>query len=139
VSFSLSERSKVRLYLGWSERFFQFDSRLEQAMNAIDQQVITGDTSGYDLIIAQIAECTTVDTAMDDARNRFKAAKVGSIELQGPIELALLRSQGRQAAGRIASLLGVPILHDVFSGTGPREFASRAGYANGMSNAFPHG
>ena len=28
-----TQRQKVRMYLGWSERFHQYDSRLEQAMN----------------------------------------------------------------------------------------------------------
>jgi hypothetical protein len=134
-----AQRAQIRYYLGWSARFHQTDSRLEQAMNAID----VGDVDTYNLIVSSIsatppgllASLTDVDSrisAAGGALDRVKAMKVGSIELPGLQEIGVLRSQGRQFAGRLAALLGVEVRHDVFSGSRPKGFASSVGLLPSM-------
>ncbi len=118
------QRMKIRLYLGWSERFHQTDSRLEQSMNALDSSQ-SDDARAY--VITALTSLADIDTRLTDALSRLKALKVGSIELPGPGEIGMLRSEGRKFAGRIASILGVEIRHDVFSGAGPNAYASWGG------------
>ena len=120
------ERVQVRLYMGWSARFFQFDSELEQAMNALDSKPDT-----EQLVRDLIAECQRIDAAITTAENRFKAAAVGSIKLTLGNELALLRSRGRQFTGRLSATLGVEVRHDVWSGTAPGHRATRWGAMGG--------
>lgn len=125
MALSEANKAKIRFYLGWPERFHQTDSSLEQAMLAIDTK-----PDAQTLIEAELTRLASIDTKIDDSANRFKAMKVGSIELPGGLELGLLRSQGRAAVGRIASILGVNVRHDVFSGTGPTSFATWDGPSN---------
>lgn len=134
MALTEAQRVQVRLFMGWSARFFQFDSELEQAMNSLDANP---DTEA--VIVTLIGECQRIDTAIVAAEGRFRADAVGSITLTQGRELELLRSRGRQFSGRIASVLGVPIRHDVWSGTGPKMTASRYGMVPGASNMQLHG
>lgn len=61
-----------------------------------------------------LALLADVDAKIKDAPKRFKADKVGSIELNRS-EVAQLRSLGRQYASRMAAILGVEKRVDVFS------------------------
>jgi putative ubiquitin-RnfH superfamily antitoxin RatB of RatAB toxin-antitoxin module len=119
MAFTDAQRASIRLYLGWAGRWFQTDFQLEQAMDSA-----TAETQA--LVVVELANCATADTAINSASlaTHFKAASVGNaqggIVLQGADELELLRNRGRQAAGRIAAMLGVGIRHDAFSAAGPR-------------------
>lgn len=133
--FTSAQRAKIRWYLGWSARFHQFDSRLEQAMNAVDSEP-TDDTSA--LIIANLTAMDALNTSIVAAYQRLKATKVGSIDLPGGMEIGMLRSEGRRLTGQVASTLGVEVRHDVWSGTGNKSFAGPDGLSVG-GNQYPHG
>lgn len=120
MALTLTQQAQVRLYLGWSDRF-NSDDRLDMAFGALSAEAET-------LVVAELAKLTALDTAMVAARARFKALKVGTIELSGAQELGLLRSQGRESVGRIATIMGVPVNHDVFSGSGPKSWAGFPNY-----------
>ena len=85
-----AQRVKVRLYLGWPDRFFQTQPVLEQAMNAVDSllsssvpaQAAHGAATLAELVTA-LANAAALDAQLVDAATRLKAAKVGSIELPG--------------------------------------------------------
>ena len=115
------QKADVRNALGWSARFHQFDSRLEQAMSALatepehEQQVI-------DLL----ADVASMKTKLTDSHNRLKASKVGSIDLN-PMEVQWLRKEGARFCNEIASILGVGIRHNIFSDTPARDFAGFGG------------
>jgi hypothetical protein len=126
--FTEAQRAKVRWYLGWSARFHQSDSRLEQAMNAVDME--TTDAT-HDLIIANLTAMDAINTRIVGAYDRLKALKVGSIDLPGHQEIGLLRSEGRRLGGAVAAALGVPTRHDVWSGTGNKSFAGWDGLEGG--------
>jgi hypothetical protein len=112
MALSETEKAQIRMYLGWSQRHFQDNPRLEMAFSAV--------TAEAEVIIkAELASCILFDQRIDAATKRFKAHEVGSITLQGETELSLLRSLGRQHVGRIARTLGVDVMHDVFSGASP--------------------
>jgi hypothetical protein len=134
------QRAQIRLYLGWSARFHQMDSALEQAMNAVDANQTDDDT--YNLITRAtndpngpglLASLVDVDTKLLATDQELEVKKVGSIELVVQEKVGTLRSNGRKFAGRLAALLGVPVRHDVFSGTAPRgPFMGMAGAGMGL-------
>ena len=133
MAFTEAQRVKIRLYLGWSARFHQFDSRLEQAMNAVDTLADT--ETEVEAILADLA---TIETELADAHGRLKAMKVGSIDLPGHKEIQALRSEGRRHVGRLAATLGVEVRHDAFGAGRYRHFATRYGLIGG-GNVMLHG
>jgi hypothetical protein len=133
LALTSAQKADIRYFLGWSARFQQTDSRLEQAMSAI---ATVPDSEA--LVITAIASCKTIDTNLVDAWKRLKAIKVGSIALPVRNEINTLRSEGRRFASRIASTLGVEIRADVFSGTSYRGYATYGGVRPG-GNYAPQG
>jgi len=117
-------------------------------MNAVD----VGDDETYSIITRTftdpsgpglLASCVDIDTKLLTTDDELEVKKVGTIELVVAEKVALLRSNGRKFAGRLAALLGVPVRHDVFSGQGPRGpfmgMAGTGGMLGGGSNLPPLG
>lgn len=119
------EKATVRMYLGWSGRFAQTDTALERAMSAID-----GMAADLALLRAHLTELARIDAALLACEARFKADKVGTIELSQS-ELSRLRSRGAERVGRLATLLGVEVRDNPFSPDLPRWRAGRTGPVNG--------
>lgn len=124
MALTETQKADIRLYLGWSARFFQFDSRLEQAMSALETRA-----EHEAQVVDLLGKLSTIDTEIDAARARFKADKVGSITLRQN-EAEQLRNEGRMFATRIASILGVEKRTDIFSpgNTAPLPGAYPANY-----------
>lgn len=114
MAFSATEKGKIRWFLGYTSRFYQVVTQLEQAMNAIDAEAEAN-------VRAQITKLDTLVTEIEGARPRLKAIKVGSIELPQGMEIGVLRSEGRRMVGQVAATLGVPVVHDVFSASAPAQ------------------
>jgi len=134
VALSETQRVSIRFYLGWSARFHQFDSRLEQAMNAIDTLPET-----QTKIEAVLTDLDDISTKLRESYTRLKALKVGSINLPGTNEVGMLRSEGRRYVGQLAATLGVEVRQDVFGAARYRYFASHSGLQSEGGNYFPHG
>ena len=117
MALTEAQRVSIRFYLGWSARFHQFDSRLEQAMNAIDSMP-TLDTQTK--IESLITDLDSLITKLKESYTRLKAMKLGSIVLPGQNEVALLRSEGRRNAEGLAAILGVEVRQNVFGAGGVR-------------------
>jgi hypothetical protein len=132
MALTEDQKFQLRLYLGWSERFHQFDSGLEQAMSALETRA-----SAEAGVISMLVECVRIDTALIAAEKRLKASEMGPITLNGG-EIEQLRDRGRQFVGRIASILGVEVRNDVFSGGPPSARATADGMAGG-GNRQMHG
>lgn len=131
-----TQKAQIRWYLGWSARFHQFDSRLEQAMSAIEGEE---DDATHDLIVACLADLADIDTRLTDSYKRIKARAVGSITLPSGDEMALLKGEGRRFVGQLAATLGVEVRHDVFGSGRFRSFASFGGLEPGGGNYFRQG
>lgn len=119
---------QIRKYLGWSERFHQTDSRLEQAMNALDGS--QSDDARTD-VLATLTKVADIDTRLTGALDSLGALQVGSIKLPGALEIGMLRSEGRRLIGGIAALMGVEVRHDYFSPSGPTTHAGAGGMSGG--------
>ncbi len=136
MALSLINKADIRKFLGWSARFHQSDSRLEQAMSAVDTEPeheaqITNSLTGTPPGI--LASLEDLDAKLTDAHKRLKALKVGSIGLAGYGEIKSLRNEGRRHVGRLASILGVEVRQDVFSSSGPATFGGFFGMIQGGS------
>lgn len=124
MPLSATERVEIRFFTGWSARFHQTDSQLEQAMNAID-----GDAGTLTFIQTTLLPAIRdIRTKLTDSHGRLKAMKVGSIDLPGVNEIAMLRSEGRRHVGGLCSTLGVEARQDIFGAALP-----------GGDNYVPHG
>jgi hypothetical protein len=134
MAFSLAEKTRIRMYLGWATRYLQSETRLESAMVALDPEA-------EQVVREQLGQCASVDNKLLEAESRFAAKEVGSISLPGGDEMSFLRSRGRQAVGRLAAILGVEVRHDVFAGAGPTNAAGYGGMyePQGTSNVIRHG
>jgi len=97
-------------------------------MNAVDSEATD---ATYDLIVANLTAMDTLNTGIVDAYGRLKALRVGSIDLSGPGEIGMLRSEGRRLGGQVAATLGVETRHDVWSGSGNKSFAGHGGLDGG--------
>lgn len=119
MALSAANRADIRYFLGWPARWFQSDSRLEQAMNALDSLTAQDSGATETLVLACVTSAKAIDTALVTAWGRIKALKVGSIDLPGAMEVETLRREGRRFVGRLAAILGVHPVADVFgSGAG---------------------
>lgn len=117
-----AEKAKIRMYMGWSPRFFQEDVALEQAMSAVDNlpEVLTLIQNGIgDSPPGVIAALEDVDAKLVAAHGRLKADNVGSIKLNRN-EFRQLYREGKRLTSRLATLLGTDVIRDVWSGRLPR-------------------
>lgn len=132
-SLTDAQKDSVRQYVGWTFRFFQTDSQLELALNAVDN-----DPTGVPVttVTGMLAALGVIDAAIVDAYSRIKAKTlVGEVELMESQEIAILRSEGRRNVGRLAAYLGVPVRQDVYSSTLPGNFSGYEGpYGGGAGN-----
>lgn len=75
-------------------------------------------------VVSLIASLKQVDTDLLAARGRYRADKVGSIELNRA-EPSQLRKDGRQFVTRLCSVLGVERGNDVFGGGGASNYVGK--------------
>lgn len=127
MALTNSQKVQIRLYLGWSARFRQFDSRLEGAFHALDALETDGDPDTLAMVVDILADLADLEPMIVDAYSRLQATKLGSIDLDAVKEIGMLRSEGRRLVGRLSATMGIPVRHDVFSGRAPSAFASPRG------------
>jgi len=131
MALTETERAEIRMYLGWSARFHQFDNELEGAMNALDdpakadtlalfQNPLAGSPPGF------LAVLRDIDAKILAAHGRLKADVVGSIKLNRR-EAKQLYKEGKRITSRMARTLGVEVIHNVWDGTLPTVRSSRLG------------
>ena len=130
AALSETQKQKCRLYLGYSGRWHQTFTELEQAMDSVNSQAASIASPTYDSANALIGEISAVldqlaatdkqligssaSSYADGAKKRQKFDKAEDVTFRGPVELAALRSEGRMLVNRLALLLGVPVNGDVF-------------------------
>lgn len=111
--FTQAQKVSIRKYLGHHGRFLQTDEALEKALESL------GAKPAYQAeVVALLGKCDEIDIAIQSMLPRFRATKVGPLELDGAMELDRLRSIGRQYSSQIAALLGVEMRHDAWAGAG---------------------
>jgi len=117
MPFLASEKVEIRFFTGWSARFHQTDSALEQAMSAVESDA---DTLAF-IQTTILPAIRDIRTKLTDAHGRLKALKVGSIELPEYAEVMTLRSEGRRHVGSLCSTMGVSARQDIFGAALPQD------------------
>ena len=131
-----THKAKIRRALGWSARFHQFDSRLEQALSAVESEpeheLQITDTLANNGILANVDD---IQTKLRDAHKRFKADAVGSITLRKE-ETSQLKKEGDRWVLDLARILGVETRSGgLFGGANLRTFAGFGGlYSGSLDN-----
>lgn len=137
MAFDEVELTALRSFLGWPDRYLETDSALQRGLEAIQarseteaevRRLLGQAEAVWDRIVG---DGESGDDAEPGVFVRLQATKVGSIELDGAAELDRLRSIGRQVVGRIASLIGIEVRHDVWTGSGPAHRSSHFGPLGG--------
>lgn len=115
MALTATQQAQIRQYLGYPDLFRYKNVRLEGA--------ISGNLSAEAeaLIVAQLAQLATIDTALTTGVGLSSAGvkKVDEIEFFGAmVTINSLRALGRTVAGRIGTTLGVPFYSDYFGANG---------------------
>ena len=134
MALTTAQEADIRRALGWSARFHQFDSRLEQAMSAVgtdaDHELQITDTLTNDGILANIDD---IQTKLRDAHARLKANVVGSIVLRQQ-EVTQLKKEGDRWVLDLARILGVETRGGgLFGGAHIKTFAGYGGLYGGSN------
>lgn len=119
ADLTLTERANIRYYLGWTFRFRQQSSKLEFAMDAINSESQTDGEVTVVIIRDLITKIAAIETEIGKMHTRFKADVIGSITLNKQ-ELDMLRSEGTRFCAQMAGILGVPVVHNIFSSQAPK-------------------
>jgi hypothetical protein len=118
--FTDLEKARIRTYLGYPNMYRYRNTRLESAMDGLDEGVLS-------LVRAAMAEIEKVDLRITtDGLDSVGVKRVDEIELQskssngGVDRLDGIRKVGRIYIARISKVLGTPINHgsDYFSPNG---------------------
>lgn len=125
MALSDTNRADIRYYLGFTYRFQDTYSILEGSMSGLDS-----DPEAEVQVLADIVRLKAIDVRIEASYDRLKALKVCDITVAGRVEICALKSEGRRIVGRIASTLGVPVIHDIFGGGTPPQ-AGRFGPIGG--------
>ena len=133
MAFSDADKNNIRSFLGYSGRYAQTDSVLEQAMDTIGT-----DTNAVTEIQGYITDAQAVHTNLKNLRSQFQVAAVDESRLDLAQGVTLMRQEGRRLCGIIAAKLGVRCRHDYFSPT-LRNEAPALGFAGVMGDDNPSG
>lgn len=112
MTIPVETRQKCRKFLGFSGRFLNIDTELEQAMQQVSDAFLEAD------IDDAIADIERVDGKVRAAEDRTKFERVEDV-YYAKGELVNLRGQGRMFVGRLAALLGVKPRADYFGSSAP--------------------
>lgn len=110
MALTAQNRSDIRYYLGFSARFYFTDTVLESAMTSLES-----DAEAEVQVLADITRLKALDLLIEGTYTRLKATQVCDIKVAGKKEMCTLQGEGRRIVGRVASTIGVPPRHDVFS------------------------
>lgn len=113
MAFTTTEKARIRQLLGWGARFWQLETRLENAMDAVEQ-TLTEETTLIQSILVQL---TDIDTKIIDALGTVGVTGVSSIQLEADQGIRHLRSEGRRLVESIAAILQVNIKHNFYGST----------------------
>jgi hypothetical protein len=119
MALTSSERTKIRLYLGYANLHRYLNTRLEGAFDAIDADAETE-------IRAIMAELVTVEAAIAAAgavaAGSDALKKVDEVEFYGPKESQITivdaPARGRMLLNKLSIMFGVPFKSKYFGGGG---------------------
>jgi hypothetical protein len=124
MSFTESDRVKIRKYMGAGSVFKQLFPKLENAITAVQSTTDGGsqtDNSTELSILSIITKLETIETKIEGLYCQVQVVEVNKKEvvLNTAQGLYLLRSEGRRMIGVLSRTLACAPLYDYFSGQQP--------------------
>lgn len=113
MAFTAPEKASIRKLLGWGARFWQLETRLENAIDAVSS-ILPEETT---LIQAILVQLTAIDTKITSALDTVGVSAVSTIHLDSDQGLSHLRAEGRRLVEAIASILQVNIKKNFYGGS----------------------
>lgn len=113
MAFTQTEKTRIRMLLGWGARFWQTQTRLERAMEAVEM-TLPDETAK---IQALLTDLTAIDTRITGQLDTVGTTQVDTIHLQGDQGIGHLRAEGRRLVEAIAVILQVDIKRNYYGGT----------------------
>ena len=113
MAFTAPEKTRIRMLLGWGARFWQLETRLENAMDAVEQ-TLPEETLKVQAILVVL---TDIDTKITDALGTVGVTGVSTIHLDSDQGLSHLRAEGRRQVEAIATIFQVPIKRNYYGGS----------------------
>jgi hypothetical protein len=109
MALTEDEKSAIRHYLGWSDRFREIDPRLESMMGAVSSYAETR-------VRAALTRLGQIDTALQDAalNNLDLVGAEAGVSFRGPEQLGALRQAGRVLVQQVAIVFEVEPKRDYF-------------------------
>lgn len=101
------------MLLGWGARFWQLETRLENAMDAVEQTL----PEETERIQEHLTALTAIDTKITDALDTAGVTGVSSIKLDSDQGISHFRAEGRRRVEAIASILQVTIKKNYYGGS----------------------
>lgn len=113
--FAADEKAKIRMYLGWSDRFRDYDTRLETMMDSLglDPDADIGAAANIRDLLSKLAN---VDTSLESGLgNQTLKAVEGGTSFQGADEMRAYRVHGRSLVQRMAIIFDVEPKRDYYA------------------------
>ena len=110
-----AQETAVYKWLGSTPMWRQVNPAIRNALLALRN---FADVNLEASIAAELTALDDIDAKMTAGSNRLKFKQVEDVIFNVGAELVELRNQGRMHVGRLANLLGVSVVRDVFSGGG---------------------
>lgn len=111
MPLSETEKTRIRMLLGWGARFWQLETRLENAMEAVSS-TLPEETSKIQAILVLL---TDIDTKITEALGTVGVTGVSSIKLDSDQGLSHLRREGKRLVEAIATVLQTEIKQNYYS------------------------
>lgn len=113
MAFTPTEKTRIRMLLGWGARFWQLETRLENAMEAVETTL----PEETEQIQSMLVSLTDIDTKITDALGTVGVTGVSAIHLDSDQGIGHLRAEGRRLVEAIAAILQVPIKKNYYGGS----------------------
>lgn len=107
MALTAAQTAKVRMYLGYARAMGGGDP-LQRALPGLPTETV-------DLVVEILEKLETVETQIGQAAAGQYISRVEDITFSGNSGLASLRGEGRRYCNRLASVIGVPVMNDVFA------------------------
>lgn len=111
MPFTAEEKTRIRMLLGWGARWAHLETRLESAMEAVEQ-TLPEETVKIQSILTAL---TALDAQITDALGTVGVTGVSSIKLDSDQGLSHLRNEGKRQVEAIATILQVTIKKNYYS------------------------
>lgn len=117
MALSDDEKVQIRYVLGYS--IFEDGGPSQRAIDSLSAY-----PAAEPIVRELLLDIASCDARLKQSRVTALATQDGAIQTRAAYSLAVLRSHGRQAVGRLSSFLSIVIKRDIFAAGAPGEIGS---------------